>query len=206
MAKRSFGIMGGTFDPIHFGHLLIANEVLHKYCLEKIIFIPAGNPPHKKGPKASSRDRYIMANFATLTNDKFTVSDIEIIKEEKSYTINTLRELINIYEDTDFYFITGADAIITLPDWHEADNLLKLCKIIAVPRPGFNISEIEKTLKMINENNEGNVELLEVPMLQISSTDIRDRIKNKRSVKYLLPEMVEQYIIKNNLYAENNSW
>lgn len=203
MAKKRFGIMGGTFDPIHFGHLVIANEVLDKYNLEKIIFIPAGNPPHKRGPKANSFDRYLMANLATLTNDKFIVSDIEIKKEEKSYTVNTLRELINTYIDTEFYFITGADAVITLPDWHEADNILKLCKIIAVSRPGFNSSEIENTLQQIRHKYDGQIELLQVPMLQISSTDIRERFNNKRSAKYLLPETVEHYIIKNNLYAEN---
>ncbi len=202
MTSKKFGIMGGTFDPIHLGHLVIANEVLNKYSLEKIIFIPAGKPPHKKGPKACSFDRFVMAELATLSNDKFTVSDIEIEKEEKSYTVNTIRELLSIYEDTEFYFITGADAVITLPDWHEADNLLKLCRIVAVSRPGFDISEIEKMLLKINAQNDTRIELLQVPMLQISSTDIRERIKNGMSVKYLLPESVEQYIIKNNLYAE----
>lgn len=204
MSIKRFGIMGGTFDPIHFGHLVIANEVLDKYNLEKIIFIPAGNPPHKSGPKASPFDRYLMANLATLTNEKFIVSDIEIKKEEKSYTINTVRELIKIYEDTEFYFITGADAVITLPDWHEADNLLRLCKIIAVSRPGFNTLEINNMLQSIKDQHDGQIELLQVPMLQISSTDIRNRIMNKRSAKYLLPEAVENYIIKNNLYMENN--
>ena len=203
MATKKIGIMGGTFDPIHFGHLVIANEVLDKYNMEKIIFIPAGNPPHKKTPNASSFDRYLMANLATISNDKFVVSNIEIIKEGKSYTMNTVKELINTYGDTEFYFITGADALIDLPNWHEPDKLLELCKFIAVSRPGFNSLEIEKTIQTIKNQYDGQIELLQVPMLQISSTDIRERIKSGRSAKYLLPETVEQYIIKNDLYAEN---
>ena len=203
MATKKIGIMGGTFDPIHFGHLVIANEVLDKYNMEKIIFIPAGNPPHKKTPNASSSDRYLMANLATISNDKFVVSNIEIMKEGKSYTMNTVKELINTYGDTEFYFITGADALIDLPNWHEPDKLLKLCKFIAVSRPGFNLLEIEKTIQTIKNQYDGQIELLQVPMLQISSTDIRERIKIGRSAKYLLPETVEQYIIKNNLYVEN---
>lgn len=203
MTKKKFGIMGGTFDPIHFGHLVIANEVLDKYNMEKIIFIPVGNPPHKKGPRASSLDRFLMTNIATLSNDKFIVSDIEIKSSEKSYTINTVRELLKVYENAEFYFITGTDAIIDLPNWHETEELLKLCKFIAVGRQGYSTFEIEEKINEIRSQYDGQIELLQVPMLQISSTDIRKRIRFGRSAKYLLPETVEQYIIKNNLYAEN---
>ncbi len=205
MKSRKVGIMGGTFDPIHLGHLVIANEVLNIFKLDEIIFIPSGNPPHKNGTKASSQDRYLMATLATLSNNKFTVSDIEIKNPEKSYTLNTIAELINIYTDTEFYFITGADAIINLPNWREPEKLLKLCKFIAVSRPGISKEIVEENIAAIEKNFNGNIELLQAPMLQISSTDIRNRFKNGKSAKYLLPESVEQYIIKNNLYLENNN-
>jgi len=205
MKNRKVGIMGGTFDPIHLGHLVVANEVLNIYNLDEIIFIPAGNPPHKKGMGASSWDRYLMATMAVLSNDKFTVSDMEIKNPAKSYTLNTLRELTNKYLDTEFYFITGTDAVIDLPNWHEPEKLLNLCKFIAVSRPGISKERAESKIAEINSEFNGNIELLQVPMLQISSTDIRDRFNRGISAKYLLPESVEQYIIKNNLYLESNN-
>lgn len=203
MTIKRVGIMGGTFDPIHLGHLVVANEVLNIYKLDEIIFVPAGNPPHKIGMRASSFDRYFMTTLATMSNNKFTVSDIEIKKADKSYTLNTLKELHNIYTDTEFYFITGTDAVIDLPNWHEPKELLKLCKFVAVSRPGLSKESVEIKIKEIRNELQGHIELLDVPMLQISSTDIRKRFKNEISAKYLLPEFVEQYIIKNNLYRWN---
>lgn len=203
MTNNRIGIMGGTFDPIHYGHLVIANEVLDKYDMEKIVFIPAGKPPHKKGPKANPLDRLFMANLATLSNDRFVVSDIEIKKAEMSYTINTIKELVKTYANSELYFITGMDALLDLPNWYKADELLELCKFIAVKRPEYNTLAIENKFNEILDKFNGQIELLQVPMLQISSTDIRKRILTGRSVKYLLPDIVEEYIIKNKLYAEN---
>jgi nicotinate-nucleotide adenylyltransferase len=200
MTKKRFGIMGGTFDPIHLGHLVVANEVLNIYNLDKIIFVPAGNPPHKIGTRASSWDRYFMTNIATNSNVKFIVSDLEIKSTDKSYTLNTLKEFHNTYPDTDFYFITGTDAVIDLPNWHEPQELLKLCKFIAVSRPGISKEDAEYKIDEIRISLNANIEQLQVPMLQISSTDIRDRFQRGVSAKYLLPESVEQYILKNNLY------
>ncbi|MBP1924973.1 nicotinate-nucleotide adenylyltransferase [Sedimentibacter acidaminivorans] len=200
--KRRIGVMGGTFDPIHYGHLIIANEVLDKYNMEKIIFVPAGKPPHKKVTGACALDRFLMTNIATLSNNKFIVSDIEIKSLEKSYTINTIRKLINEYDNTEFYFITGTDAIVELPNWHETENLLKMCKFIGVSRSGYSTLDIEFKINEIMNRYNGQIELLQVPMLEISSTDIRERINLGRSIKYLLPEIVEKFIIKNNLYLE----
>lgn len=200
--NRRIGVMGGTFDPIHYGHLMIANEVLDKYSMEKIIFVPAGNPPHKKATGACALDRFLMTNLATLSNNKFIVSDIEIKSLEKSYTINTIRQLIKEYDNTEFYFITGTDAILELPNWHDTKNLLIMCKFIGVSRSGYSTLEIEIKINEIKNSYNGQIELLQVPMLEISSTDIRERIKLGRSAKYLLPEIVEGYIIKNNLYVE----
>lgn len=199
MNNKKVGIMGGSFNPIHQGHLIVANEVLNIYNLHEIIFVPAGNPPHKNGLQTSPWDRYLMAHLATVSNDKFSVSDIEIKRTEKSYTINTIKQFKEIYPDTDFYFITGTDAVLELPSWYEPEKLLKLCKFVAVSRPGTE-KGIEEKIKDIMETLKGDIELLQVPMLQISSTDIRERIKKGISAKYMLPESVEQYIVKNNLY------
>ena len=202
MKKRKVGIMGGSFDPIHFGHLVVANEVLNIYKLDEIIFVPAGNPPHKNGLKADSFHRLLMVNMAVLTNDKFSVSDLEIKNSEKSYTLNTLREFHKLYENTEFYFITGTDALINLPNWYESEELLKICRFIAVSRPGISMEEAKSKISEIQKKLGGNIEMLQVPMLQISSTNIRKRFKMGISAKYLLPETVEQYIIKNELYVE----
>ncbi|MFA9422949.1 MAG: nicotinate-nucleotide adenylyltransferase [Sedimentibacter sp.] len=205
MKNRKVGIMGGTFDPIHMGHLVVANEVLNMYKLDEIIFIPAGNPPHKTGILASTQDRYLMTVMAALSNQRFSVSDIEIKNPDKSYTLNTLRILMNLYKDTEFYFITGADAVVELPNWHEPEKLLNMCKFIAVSRPGVSKEEVESRIMEIRNKYNGDIELLQVPMLQISSTDIRNRFKKGVSAKYMLPEAVEYYIIKNKLYLENNN-
>jgi nicotinate-nucleotide adenylyltransferase len=197
---KKVGIMGGTFDPIHLGHLVVANEVLNIYKLDEIIFVPAGNPPHKSGIKTRSWDRFLMTSLATMSNKNFTVSDIEIKKQTKSYSLDTMKEFHKLYTDTEFYFITGTDAVIDLPKWHEPRELLKLCKFIAVSRPGTINDNIEIKIEEIKKNLDGHIELLQVPMLQISSTDIRERFKKQISAKYLLPEIVEQYILKNNLY------
>lgn len=198
--KKKVGIMGGSFDPIHMGHLVAANEVLNIYKLDEIIFVPAGNPPHKNGLGADSFHRYLMVSMAVLSNNKFSVSDFEIKNANKSYTLNTLKEFSKIYENTKLYFITGFDAVIDLPNWHEPEEIMKLCSIIAVTRPISNIDVVEDKIDEIRKNLGGNIEMLKVPMLQISSTDIRERFKKGISAKYLLPESVEQYIIKNNLY------
>ncbi len=200
MNMRKVGIMGGSFDPIHLGHLVVANEVLNIYKLDEIIFVPTGNPPHKNGLKADSFHRLLMVNMAVLSNDKFKVSDFEINNTEKSYTLNTLREFQKIYANTEFYFITGTDAVIDLANWYEPEEILKLCTFIAVSRPGNSIDHVNNKISEIQKEYGGNIELLQVPMLQISSTNIRERFKTGISAKYLLPETVEQYIIKNNLY------
>ena len=206
MTYKKIGIMGGTFDPVHMGHLVVANEVLNIYGLDEIIFIPAGNPPHKRGTKASSWDRYLMTEMATLSNSKFKVSDIEIKKEEKSYTLKTINELKDMYPDAEFYFITGTDAVIELPSWHQPEELLKMCRFIAVSRPGISMGEAKEKISEINNMYNSSIELFQASMLQISSTDIRHRFEMGKSAKYLLPESVEQYIIKNNLYGRNDEF
>lgn len=197
-----YGIMGGTFDPIHVGHLVIAEEVRHKFNLDKVIFVPSGEPPHKDVKKiADAKHRYLMTLIATMTNSKFRVSSIEIDRKGKTYTIDTLKTLKGKYKEAvEFYFITGADAIVALDSWKQPKELLELCKFIAVSRPGFNSNDMDKKIKELENKYDKTIHTVIVPALEISSTDIRDRIKRNMSVKYQIPEAVEHYIIKNNLY------
>ena len=200
------GIMGGTFNPIHFGHLVTAEEALKQFCLDKVIFIPTGNPPHKtSGILAGPEDRYLMTVIATASNPDFFVSRIEIDRKKTSYTIDTLKELKNIFRDSaDLYFITGADAILEILSWKEPREIMQYCSFIAATRPGYDIKKIEELKSKLDSfriNSDGaQIYLMEIPALAISSTDIRNRIKSKRSIKYLLPESVSNYLLKHGLY------
>ena len=198
------GIMGGTFDPIHYGHLAAAEAARVEFGLSKVIFIPAGSPPHKQSQKISDAEhRYSMTALATSSNSGFEVSRLEVDKAGITYTFNTMKELRSIYgEAPAIYFITGADAVLELLTWYKIGELLTLCKFIAVTRPGFDIWKLEQKITEITSKYDGEIICLEVPLLEISSTDIRERIRNGKPVKYLLPEEVEAYIHRNGLYKE----
>ncbi len=206
--NMKIGIMGGTFNPIHYGHLVTAEEALSQFKLDRIIFIPTGQPPHKTACKlASPEDRYIMTVMATASNSNFFVSRIETDRKGKCYTIDTLRELKFIYgESVTFYFITGADAILEILTWKNPEEIITMCKFIAATRPGYNLSRIEELKKKlfgINANPETTkdiISIMEIPSLAISSTDIRERVRTNRPIKYLLPESVCNYLLKNDLY------
>lgn len=202
--QSRIGIMGGTFDPIHYGHLAAAEAARIEFGLCKVIFMPAGNPPHKQSQKISDAEhRYRMTALATSSNSGFEVSRLEVDKAGITYTFDTMKELRNIYgEAPAIYFITGADAVLELLTWYKIGELLTLCKFIAVTRPGFDIWKLEQKIAEISSKYDGEIICLEVPLLEISSTDIRERIKNGKPVKYLLPEEVEAYIHKNGLYKE----
>jgi len=206
MPVRRIGVMGGTFNPIHFGHLVTAQEALGQFNLDKVIFIPTGDPPHKVGKDiASSEDRYLMTVIATAPNKNFLVSRIETDRKGSSYTIDTVRELRKIYgTGVTIYFITGADAILEILTWKNTEEIVSLCKFIAATRPGYNLSRIKDLeKKLFNEkNNKGEkIFVMEVPALAISSTDIRSRVKNNRPINYLLPGGVRSYILKHGLYG-----
>lgn len=200
--RLKYGIMGGTFDPIHIGHLVIAEEVRSRFKLDKVIFVPAGNPPHKElGAVTDANHRYIMTLLATMTNPNFEVSSIEIDREGITYTIDTISAFKKKFTDNvSLYFITGADAIMELDTWKDTKKLLSLCEFIAVSRPGFKSSKMEKVIRELEKKYNSVIHMLEVPALKVSSTDIRNRIREGRPVKYLLPESVEYYIQKNRLY------
>jgi nicotinate-nucleotide adenylyltransferase len=200
-SHAKIGIMGGTFDPIHFGHLLAAEESRSVLGLNEVIFIPSGDPAHKRGRKiASPEDRYVMTLLTTLTNRNFTPSRIEIDRKEPSHTVDTLREMRHWYapEKVAFYFITGLDAVLGITSWKEYEALPGLCSIVAVSRPGYAPQSLESLPGEIRDA----IIPLEIPLLSISSTEIRARIEEDRSIKYLLPESVEQYIYKRGLYRK----
>ena len=194
--------MGGTFDPIHYGHLVTAEAARVKYGLNYIIFVPSGKPPHKKERKVTeSNHRYLMTLLATATNPYFEVSRIEVDKDGYTYTIDTIKKFkLEFGSDTDFYFITGADALNEIFTWKNPEELLRICKFVAAARPGYNKEELFKEIELLKENYNSKVSFVEVPSLAISSTDIRQRVKNNLPIKYLLPESVETYIYKNKLY------
>ncbi|MCD6318173.1 nicotinate-nucleotide adenylyltransferase [Candidatus Aerophobetes bacterium] len=193
------GIMGGTFNPIHQGHLVAAEIIRDEFGLDEVLFVPSGKPPHKDNNEiAAPKHRWIMTVLATASNEYFSVSAIEIERKGESYTRDTLLELKKIYgEKTQFYFITGADAIAEISTWHKSENLPKLAKFIAASRPGYKL-EWEK----IDPRFRNFTYLIEIPALAISSTEIRKRVRENKTIKYLLPQAVEKYIYKNKLYQK----
>lgn len=198
---RRLGIMGGTFDPIHYGHLLMAEEARQAFALEQIVFVPNGRPAHKKPYLVSQpEDRYAMTLLATASNPAFTCSRLEIDRPGLSYSIDTLRHFRHAFPDLDaLYFITGADAILEILSWHEAEKLVDEFLFIAATRPGF---LLERLQGIVDAHFLQRVSFLPIPGLEISSTDLRRRVRGGRSIKYLTPEPVEEYIRGQGLYRD----
>jgi nicotinate-nucleotide adenylyltransferase len=199
--KQRLGIMGGTFDPIHIGHLVTAEAVRNEFQLEKVIFIPAGNPPHKQSNQVTdSWHRYVMTVMATYSNPYFTVSPVELERNGPSYTIDTVKTLRKDYgQQTDFYFIIGADTVCALHTWHNIDDIFELCQFVAATRPGSRCS-IDQVIHQFGTQGQRGIHRLATPELEISSTDIRDKVRAGKSIKYIVPESVEMYIKKEGLY------
>lgn len=190
--------MGGTFDPVHYGHLVAAEEALVQFNLDRVMFMPTGEPARKTHRRVSSAEhRYLMTVIATASNPDFTVSRMEVDRPGVTYTVDTMTALRSTYgPDADLFFITGADAVLDILTWKDSARLAGLCTLIAATRPGYDLSRLE------GRSAGGlQVELMEVPALAISSTDIRARIAGRRPVRYLLPESVAAYVKKNALYA-----
>ncbi|KAF2415017.1 nicotinic acid mononucleotide adenylyltransferase [Microbacterium sp. B35-04] len=185
------GVMGGTFDPVHHGHLVAASEVAQWFDLDEVIFVPTGEP-WQKTEVSPSEHRYLMTVIATASNPRFTVSRVDIDRDGPTYTIDTLRDLKAQRPDAELFFITGADAIAQILSWRDHDELWDLAHFVAVSRPGHVL------------NTDGlpsdDVSQLEVPALAISSTDCRDRVQRGHPVWYLVPDGVVQYIAKHHLY------
>ena len=202
--RKKIGIMGGSFDPVHYGHLVLAEEVRQHFNLDRVIFIPVGKAPHKAHYKMEEAEvRYEMVELAIADNHYFEVSRMEIDSEETSYTVHTLEKMKQIYGDSsELYFITGADTLLDLDNWYEVDSVLKLCTFVGATRPGY-VSEIliEKA-KSLRDRYKAEIELIAIPGLAISSTEIRDRLNKGVTVKYLVPDSVERYIIREGIYGK----
>lgn len=195
MGKR-LGIMGGTFDPIHHGHLVAASEVGHYFGLDEVIFVPTGQPWQKHDRTVSpGEDRYLMTVIATASNPRFSVSRVDIDRPGETYTIDTLRDLrVQRGPDAEFFFITGADALARMISWRDADELFKLAHFVGCTRPGHQLS--------ISDLPDGQVSLVEIPALAISSTECRQRVRDGQPIWYLVPDGVVQYISKRRLYRD----
>jgi nicotinate-nucleotide adenylyltransferase len=191
---RKIGILGGTFDPIHMGHLVLAEQVREKLKLDQVIFIPCFSPPHKRGRKLSpAKDRLYMIQLALDGNPFFSFSDIELKRKGFSYTVDTLRQLKDLYPNSKIYFLTGSDALNEIHTWKDPEKIYKLAKMIIASRPGFDEFDPEDHFakKGIIVNITG---------IDISSTQIRERVKKGQSIKYLVPSKVEKYIKRKKLY------
>lgn len=197
--------MGGTFDPIHYGHLVTAEAARGEYELDHVLFLPTGISPQKDPSFVSDAEhRYQMTIFATLTNPYFGVSRVDIDREGVTYTIDTLRLLSQQFgPDTQLFFITGADVIAEIVAWKNSDELIQLSEFIAATRPGYNFKPEHIDSWFFQRHK--NLHQLKVPAMAISSTDIRNRVRKGKSIRYLVPETVEYYIHKNNLYQKLNT-
>ena len=189
--------MGGTFDPIHHGHLVAASEVAQSFDLDEVVFVPTGQPWQKADREVSPAEhRYLMTVVATASNPRFTVSRVDIDRDGPTYTIDTLRDLHAARPDDELFFITGADALAQILSWKDADELFDLAHFIGVTRPGYELSE--------SGLPEEKVTLQEVPAMAISSTDCRERVADGEPVWYLVPDGVVQYINKYALYSRDD--
>ncbi|MDR2113880.1 MAG: nicotinate-nucleotide adenylyltransferase, partial [Bifidobacteriaceae bacterium] len=185
--SQRIGVMGGTFDPIHHGHLVAASEAAKEFALEQVVFVPTGQPPFKDGQNVSPGEhRYLMTVIATASNPSFAVSRVDIDRAGPTYTIDTLSDLAAEYPGAELFFITGADAMGEILAWKDADSLFGLAHFVGVTRPGHTLDA--------HGLPDGGVSLLEVPALAISSTDIRRRSAAGWPIWYLVPDGVVQYI------------
>lgn len=204
MARSScagIGIMGGTFDPIHYGHLVTAEGARCDFGLDMVIFVPAARPPHKEPRRIlAAEHRLRMTALAVATNPHFSVSALEVERQGPSYTIDTVREMQLTYPGREIYFITGADAVLEILTWKNVGDLMEMCFFIAATRPGYQLESLRGKLASLPSRQVARIHSLMVPALAISSTDIRQRVRQGRPIKYLLPETVEAHIHREGLY------
>lgn len=191
--------MGGTFDPIHNGHLVAASEVADLFGLDEVVFVPTGQPWQKQRHVSAAEDRYLMTVIATAANPRFSVSRADIDRGGPTYTTDTLRDLGGMHPASELYFITGADALASILTWQGWEELFGLAKFIGVSRPGYDLTDSHIT-EAVDRLPDDALRLVEVPALAISSTDCRRRASAGRPIWYLVPDGVVQYVAKRNLY------
>ena len=200
MNLARLGIYGGTFNPIHTGHLIIAQEIYDRLSLDRIVFIPSGRPPHKNDAAVTAPEhRHAMVTLATNSDPRFEVSDLELRRPGLSYTIETLRELRRHYgPESRFFFVIGADSLVEIDTWRSPDEVFACATVVVVPRPGVDIDQAPLPWRE-------RVTTVQSPMMAVSSTDIRHRVKSGRSIRYFVHPDVEHYIHKHRLYLDEKS-
>ena len=197
---KKYGIFGGSFDPIHYGHLMICEYIKEEMGLDKVFFIPTGNPPHKD-LGVSAEDRYEMVRLAISPNPDFEISDIETTRVNLSYTVDTIRELKKIYKEEKLYFLIGLDSLFQLKTWKKIGDLSQEIEFVVALRPGYiDKEEINNEIDFLRENFGTKINLIKTPLYEISSTDLRDRIHEGKSLRYLIPKKVLDYIEESGFY------
>jgi nicotinate-nucleotide adenylyltransferase len=198
VSARRVGIMGGTFDPIHHGHLVAASEVADQFALDEVIFVPTGEPYQKSERQTSPAEhRYLMTVIATASNPRFMVSRVDIDRPGPTYTIDTIRDIGGLQPGAELFFITGADALSQILSWQDHTKMLRMARFIGVTRPGYELSDAHLPSDAVT--------LIDVPAMAISSSAVRDRVRNGRPIWYLVPDGVVQYIGKHRLYRDVSS-
>lgn len=201
--RRKVGIMGGTFNPIHIGHLIMAECAYDQFALDKVLFIPSKNPPHKTHIEiATTEDRVNMVELAIKDNPHFELSLIEVEREGKTYSVDTLSQLVKQNLDIDYYFIIGADSLYNLDKWKSPKELLSLTNVIVASRYGIGDEKLLEQIEKTKDTLGGNFYLADVPTIEVSSSEIRLGISERKSVRYQLPEAVYNYIQQNELYRK----
>jgi nicotinate-nucleotide adenylyltransferase len=198
------GVSGGTFDPIHFGHLIAAEHIRDSFKLDKLLFIPSGVPPHKNNAMiASAEDRFNMVAMAVKSNPYFEASSLEISRQGYTYSVDTLLQLREKYgSNVQIYFIIGADVVLDLLTWRDIEKVFGLCEFIATLRPGYKNDQLLKRIEFLKLNYMAKIHTADIPLIEISSTKVRKSIEKGKSIKYLVPDDVENYISNKGLYLE----
>lgn len=201
MGYKKIGIMGGTFNPIHTGHLLLAQAAMEEAGLDRICFLPSGISYLKKEDDVlSAGHRLRMTELAISDNPHFTVSDMEVKRSGNTYTCDTLRQLHEEQPENSFYFILGADCLFSMENWYHPEEIFSSCTILAAMRENLQLSDLEEKADWLRKRFKAEISLLHLPRIDISSTDIRERVKNGKSIRYMVPEAVREYILQNELF------
>lgn len=204
--NKKVGIMGGTFDPIHYGHLMLAQNALDTFSLDEILFVPSGTPWLKESTKVLSKNKRVsMTGMAIEDNPDFALSTIEIDREGNSYSYETVEELKKEQPETDFYFIMGADSLLEIERWKHPDRLMADCTLLVAVRDDCDKEGLKKQIAYLTDNYQADIRILPANRMDISSTKIRQMIQEGKSVRYMLPDQVIRFIQKNHLYQQETS-
>lgn len=199
---KKVGIMGGTFNPIHYGHLFLAENSYEQLSLNQVLFMPSKNPPHKDKPReVTEHQREEMISLAIKDNSHFELSTMELDREGTTYTADTLTILTGIHPDTEYFFLLGADSLFQILNWKDPQTIFNLCTIVVANRDNMDVNKLMKQADYLRDTFKARIILIDMPTIQISSETIRGRIGAHKSVRYFLPDAVNEYVISNNLYV-----